>query len=472
MNRIVPLAFVAAALLALVGVAPAVAQADASVVDPPTRVGRISFLQGEVTFFAEAGATAQPAVLNYPLTSGMELATGDGARAEVHVGSTALRLGPDSSLTFETLDDQTVQVRLDRGRLGVGVRSLGPGQAVQVDLQTASVSFGAPGLYRVDQQGSGQADLVSWEGDAEVTGGQASFHVGAGHSVSMPASGPDAALVASAPPPDDWDQWAAGRDRREDTVASARYVSREMDGVEDLDEFGSWSVVVGFGPVWTPSDVPAGWAPYTFGHWAWIAPWGWTWVDESPWGFAPFHYGRWALRLGAWCWVPGPIVVRPVFAPALVHWNGAIPTRDHPPGIGHVTWTPLRPGQVFHPPYPVSRPYFQALNGAARFRGPRPGVVTPVPVHPYAPRPYSPRPYSPRPYGPRPYGPRPMYRTPGSSSAPPQPSFNAPQRPVAPSYTPRPQSPPGQTPQYFPGRGPHGPRHGGRYPWEQDDGDY
>src|SRR5256885_3839541 len=43
-----------------------------------------------------------------------------------------------------------------------------------------------------------------------------------------------------------------------------------------------------------------------------------SWVDDAPWGFAPFHYGRWTIVGGSWGWVPGPIRVRPWYAPALV----------------------------------------------------------------------------------------------------------------------------------------------------------
>src|SRR3974390_586891 len=95
-----------------------------------------------------------------------------------------------------------------------------------------------------------------------------------------------------------------------------------MTGYEDLDSAGQWRYVANYGTVWVPTAVPAGWAPYRYGHWVWIAPWGWTWVDDASWGFAPFHYGRWVYAGGAWGWAPGPVYVAPVYAPALVAWFG------------------------------------------------------------------------------------------------------------------------------------------------------
>jgi hypothetical protein len=104
--------------------------------------------------------------------------------------------------------------------------------------------------------------------------------------------------------------------------------------------------------------------PYRFGHWAWVEPWGWTWVDDAPWGFAPFHYGRWAfLPARGWAWVPGTIVVRPVYAPALVafvggpSWNVSVRL-----GSGPVGWFPLGPREVFVPAYHVTPEYVQRVN--------------------------------------------------------------------------------------------------------------
>src|SRR5437879_11163840 len=111
-------------------------------------------------------------------------------------------------------------------------------------------------------------------------------------------------------------------DGHQDRAEASNYVSQEMTGYEDLDDYGRWRYVSDYGPVWIPASIPVGWAPYRYGHWVWIRPWGWTWVDDEPWGFAPFHYGRWAYVENGWCWVPGPVVVRPVYAPALVVFVG------------------------------------------------------------------------------------------------------------------------------------------------------
>ena len=87
---------------------------------------------------------------------------------------------------------------------------------------------------------------------------------------------------------------------------TAQYVAPDVTGYEDLDDNGTWSSEAEYGYVWTPTSVAVGWSPYHDGRWAWVAPWGWTWIDDAPWGYAPFHYGRWAHVRNRWCWVPGP----------------------------------------------------------------------------------------------------------------------------------------------------------------------
>ena len=217
--------------------------------------------------------------------------------------------------------------------------------------------------------------------------------MGAGQTAGIPAADPGAYWLNTSYSNDDWDQWVASRDARDDNVSSARYVSREMDGAEDLDQYGTWETFPGYGPCWVPT-IPSGvWAPYTFGRWAWVAPWGWTWIDEEPWGFAPFHYGRWALVSGIWVWAPGAIVRHPVYAPALVTWIGQRPGPGRPPDGSHIAWAPLGPRQPFHPLYEASPAHIRAINGApvpVVVRRPLFGVRRPVPFDPrtggYIPR--------------------------------------------------------------------------------------
>ena len=190
--------------------------------------------------------------------------------------------------------------------------------------------------------------MTVFQGDAQVDASGTILAVRAGRRAEVGFGG---GTRVGAAVPDEFDDWTLARDQRDDAAQSPRYVSPETTGYESLDGHGDWQQTPEYGPVWYPRAVPAGWAPYRAGRWAWVEPWGWTWIDEAPWGFAPFHYGRWALMRGAWCWVPGAFVARPVYAPALVGWIGR-PGWSVTIGIGSVPavgWFPLAPREAVRP---------------------------------------------------------------------------------------------------------------------------
>lgn len=356
-------------LTAFVALAAAAAMAQPG--DPPARVGRLNYLNGPVSFRPGSVDDWAAATLNYPLTTGDHLWTDAGAQAEIHIGSTAVRMAPQTAISFLNLDDQMAQISLTGGDLDVHIRYLGENESVEVDTPNAAISLLRSGDYRFHANGDNAVTVVNVRGgEAEVTAGGSAFPARSGQSARLDGMDTPTQDLAAVPPPDEFDRWCEMRERREMSSASARYVPREMVGYEDLDEAGVWTEVPPYGMVWRPRVVVAGWAPYRFGHWAWVEPWGWTWIDDAPWGFAPFHYGRWAFAAGAWYWVPGrmvvggPVRVRPVYAPALVAFVGG-PNFGVAVGVGGggvAAWFPLGPGEVYRPAYHVSPAYVTNIN--------------------------------------------------------------------------------------------------------------
>ena len=348
-------------LAAMAVLTAAAAMADAG--DPPSRVARLNYQSGPVSFRPGSVEEWTAAAVNFPLTTGDHLWTDDGGRTEMHVGSTGIRMASQTAMSILNLDDHIVQFSLTEGSLNVHLRYLAEDEAFEVDTPNVAVSLLRPGEYRISFDGDHNITMVVVRsGQAEITGAGSAIPVRAGQSARITGDESPTQDIAGVPPPDGFDRWCEDRDRREERSESARYVSREMIGYEDLDEYGAWRELPEYGWVWAPRTVVAGWAPYHYGRWAWVEPWGWTWVDDAPWGFAPFHYGRWAFVTGGWFWVPGTMVARPVYAPALVAFVGG-PRFGVGAGIGGgVAWFPLGPHEVYRPAYHVSDVYVRQVN--------------------------------------------------------------------------------------------------------------
>jgi hypothetical protein len=360
-HKVSGLGFVLIALLLALKTGPAAMAQEAE--DPPSRVARLNYSSGAVSFQPGGEGDWVTAVQNRPLTTGDNLWTDQNSRAELHVGSTAIRMNSETSLTFFDLDDHTTQLRLSLGSVLLRVRHLDDGDLLEVDTPNLAFNVQSVGEYRIDVNGDGNQTITTvWHGRGEASGGGYSYTVVAGQQAMFNGTDQLDHQIAQIPASDDFENFAFARDRREDGPESSNYISAEMTGYEDLDDYGRWHYVADYGPVWTPNGVAGDWAPYRYGHWVWVAPWGWTWVEDEPWGFAPFHYGRWAYVENGWCWVPGPVVVRPVYAPALVAFVGGGGFRLSL-GVGEgVAWFPLGPREVYVPPYRVSRTYVNQVN--------------------------------------------------------------------------------------------------------------
>jgi hypothetical protein len=326
--------------------------------DPPGRVARLSYVQGSVSLQPAGQQDWTGAEINRPLTTGDKLwSDAAGSRAEVDIGSAAIRLGANTGFSLLNLDDNVAQIQVTAGTVIVHLRELLENQTYELDTPNTAVVLNQPGQYRVEVNDAGDSTVVRVaEGQAEATAGGQNYPVNNQQVITFNGTGQVEADASMLGAPDGLDDWSFERDREAEQSASRQYVADNVGGVEDLDDNGQWQDTPDYGPVWVPATVAVGWAPYSFGHWAWISPWGWTWVDNAPWGFVPFHYGRWARWHDSWCWVPGPRRVRAVYAPALVAWVGG------PAGGVGVSWFPLAPREVYVPGYHVSDRYVRNIN--------------------------------------------------------------------------------------------------------------
>ncbi len=373
-TRAVNFSIVLCVAMALAGFAPG---AKANDDDPPSRVARLAYAQGSVSFQPAGTDDWVTAGLNRPVTTGDKLWSDNDGRTELQLDGSLVRLSSNTGFSFLNLSDHVTQIQLTAGTLLVRVRRLDDNETYEIDTPNLAFSVLRPGVYRITVNEAGDSTAIKIRsGEGEVTGGGAAYTVHANEYDTF--SGTDQLSANSESYGNDEDQfdvWAANRDRHWENSNSSRYVSADVVGYEDLDDHGSWRQTPDNGNVWFPRTSVPGWAPYHYGHWDYIEPWGYTWVDNEPWGFAPFHYGRWVSYEGSWGWVPAParvegvVYVRPVYAPALVAWVGGphfaigmgVGGGGYAPGES-VGWFPLGPREVYVPSYRVSRNYVNNVN--------------------------------------------------------------------------------------------------------------
>jgi uncharacterized membrane protein YgcG len=333
--------------------------------DPPSRVARISFMDGSVSLQPGGAGDWGSAALNRPVTIGDKIWTDKNSRLELQAGEASIHLSAMTALSFLNLDGTSTQMRLAEGRINFRVREIREGDLYEVDTPNLAFTVKQAGAFRVDVNENGDTTGVTViRGEGEVAAGGQTYTVHAGERATISGADNSVQYNVNAAPldPDEFDKWADQRDMKEENSASAKYVSRDVVGYSDLDDYGSWKEEPDYGNVWYPNSVGPDWAPYSNGNWSYVAPWGWTWVDYAPWGFAPFHYGRWIYGGGGWGWCPGPIYARPYYGPAFVGFLGGFHV-----GIGFgfgvgVGWFPLGWGEPFRPWYRAGGGYWNSIN--------------------------------------------------------------------------------------------------------------
>ena len=332
--------------------------------DPPGRIARVNYSEGTVSFAPSGDNEFTDADLNRPLVRGDKLWTDKGVRAELQAGSGSVRMDGRTQLTVLALDDQSTQLSVTQGTVYLRVRTLPEGENFEVDTPNLAWRASYPGDYRIDvdaQRGVTRVTVHSGTGAVYGEKGQA-LPMGGGQQITFKGRALAQVDAKEQPPQDNFDRWAAERNRREDQSVAARYVPREVVGYELLDAAGQWQQDANLGVVWVPQSVPANWAPFRNGRWEAIAPWGWTWIDEQPWAFVTSHYGRWATVGTKWAWVPGRMGVRPLYSPALVAFVGSANGPLAISGKQTVAWFPLAPGEAWQPGYKATQLYISSVN--------------------------------------------------------------------------------------------------------------
>jgi len=317
---------------------------------PAPSVARISFIHGDVSTQRGDSGDWGGTSINAPVVRGDQVATGQDARAEIQLDyANILRLAAHSQAKIADLTPKRIQVQVGQGYASYTMLK-GSEADVEIDSPNVAVRPLRTGRYRVQVISDAQTDVIVREGEAEITTLQGSTRVHAGEMITVRGTDEPEYKVSTAPDRDDWDTWNGERDHVVRDSESVGHTNRYYTGVNDLDGYGHWVYVAGYGNVWQPYQTVT-WAPYQTGRWVWQPYYGWTWVSYEPWGWAPYHYGRWFYYGNNWCWWPGPLYVgyRPLWSPAFVFFVGFGHHSGF--GFGSIGWFPVGPHDRFYPWY-------------------------------------------------------------------------------------------------------------------------
>jgi hypothetical protein len=351
----------------IVGLGFLIGGGETALADPPDRVGRVAFLSGTVSLHQPDENGWIVAEVNYPVIAGSKLSTESEARAEIDLGGYALRLDGSTELALTRLNSQEAFAALYNGRLALHLTTTANAELVRIVTSRGVLELKSAGDYQIDAgDDTAPTQMTIVDGQAELSMGTMTVKLTTGQTIVIRGDRPGDYTIEPARDvaDNDW-SWDWRWDWR------SLHVGPVADNDEDLPPIlagsmifassGTWQKWPDGKHVWIPKGVPAGWKPYHDGHWAWVGPWGWTWIDKHPWGFLPSHYGRWVQHGDVWGWVPGPLRLHdgwdhhPVYAPALVTFPRT-PAGDHP------AWTPLGPEERYHPPYAGSAAYTARIN--------------------------------------------------------------------------------------------------------------
>jgi hypothetical protein len=317
-------------------------------------VARISLVAGQVSVLRQGQGQWSKALLNTPLVQGDEVYVAGGGRAEIEFDyADTIRLASGADVKIGQFDNGRLRLELKGGTASytaIGDHFL----QSAIDTPNMSVHLIRAGTVRIDVVDASHTSATVWSGTAEITTPQGSVDVATGQQIQVAGSTNPQFRVVRAPAEDAWDEWVNQREQRVLQAAdyNRHYLSQQVDGGAELDTYGHWVWVAGYGRCWQPWAITAGWSPYYYGQWEWTPFYGWSWVSYEPWGWAPYHYGRWFFQVGfGWCWWPGSYWGPQIWAPAYVSFFYGDSEWCQHYGFGYggaIGWVPLGPHERYY----------------------------------------------------------------------------------------------------------------------------
>jgi hypothetical protein len=282
--------------------------------DSQVRIVRLSYIEGNVQISRDSSQGFEQAMVNLPVTQGAKLRSADSSRAEVEFeDGTTIRLTPNSVVEFPRLSlrdsgGRDSIVHVNRGTVYVDYAGEKNGDfSIRFSRETISLTQSAHLRIRVDDSG---ATVSVLKGEIQLEDPSSTVSLGKGRTATFDFLNNDNRSVSKGIDEDPYDAWDKQQSQYHLRYASNSYrnYSPYAYGVSDLNYYGNFFNAPGYGMLWQPYFIGAGWDPFLDGAWAFSPGWGYGWVSSYPWGWTPFHYGTWVFLPGyGWAWQPGGV---------------------------------------------------------------------------------------------------------------------------------------------------------------------
>jgi hypothetical protein len=279
--------------------------------DSQARIVRLSYVEGDVQL-AHTGSGFENATLNVPIVQGDQLRAGSSGWAEVEFedGST-IRLSPGTVLIFSDLrllsnGGTSTSVDVDQGEAEFKVNRHDQGE-FNVTVRNKTIVLKHSSRFRVTTLNSDPLEVAVWKGEVGVQDSNSGqeITVKKKETFALDLLDPARYDLEKGVESDGLDQWSTQRDEYLSTYASNNSANSPYQyGVSDLNYYGQYYNVPGYGNMWQPYGVNAGWDPFANGYWN-FTPGGYVWVSAYPWGWMPYRFGHWQFVNGyGWLWRP------------------------------------------------------------------------------------------------------------------------------------------------------------------------
>jgi hypothetical protein len=303
-----------------------------------TRLARLSYIEGNVSYQHDTDVDWAAASINMPLEPGDRIYTSPDGRAEIEFDDGSVyRLARNTDVEILSLKEDLIQIRV---LVGLSTLIVASGTDFEINTPAAAFNTLQKGSYRFSVDDNGDSDAIVRKGKLEAANNDFSRRIESGEMLHVPIGNGSNPEFARYDRRDDWDEWNDRRNADLNASGGRRYLPDTVYiGVSDLHRNGRWVEVEYYGSAWVPYSVGAYWSPYSVGRWCYRPIFGWTWISYEPWGWLPYHYGRW-YRSSAygWCWIPGAALGFNFWSPGLVAFYS---------GPGWISWCPLGPGDYY-----------------------------------------------------------------------------------------------------------------------------